>query len=398
MLQFSIAEALDAIAGDTQAPCVTLVLPIEHNTKRETENMIGLKNMVREAEDILAARGYTANEIRDLMRPVHRELEKPAPWQGGAHGYAVFLSPEVFQTVSLPVRPLRVCRVDDQFALAPLLQLHRADGRFAVLAINLKDVRLYEATRYSFSPLKLNGVPKNLEEYLKPLEFERSLSSHTTSGGSGKAPGTVAHGHFPGDEQHKKYVREFLEQVDSVVCSRLSDSGVPLVLAGVEYLVGFYRKRSAYSVIHDQYVPGSPERIDEPDLHRRSWELIEPEVGRDLEHALERFERELGRNHSSVDLGDIVTAASRGQVDTLFVDPSKPVWGSFDILTEQIELGDYGPTDTVVAQKAGMNDLVEFAVREAWKHRGEVYFINADEHPNYAPLSAVLRAGAVVTA
>ncbi len=398
MLQFSIAEAMDAISGDARAPCVTLVLPIEHNTKRETENLIGLKNMVREAEDILVARGYTAGEIRELMQPVHRELEKPAPWQGGARGYAVFVNPEMFRTFSLPVRPLRVCRVDEQFALAPILQLQRADGRFAVLAINLKDVRLYEATRYSFSPVRLNGVPKNLEEYLKPLEFERNLSSHTSSSGTGKAPGTVAHGHFPGDEQNKKYVREFLEQVDSVVRSRLSESGLPLVLAGVEYLVGFYRKHSGYSVIHDQYVPGSPERIDEPDLHRRAWELIEPEIGRDLEQALERFERELGRNQSSVDLRDIVIAAGRGQVDTLFVDPSKPVWGSFDPVTEDIELSDHAPTDTVAAQKAGMSDLVEFAIREAWKHRGEVYFINTEQHPKYTPLSAVLRAGAVVTA
>ncbi len=398
MLQFSITEALDAIARDRTGPCVSLVLPLEHSTKRETENVIDLKNLVRDAEEILQAQGCDSGQVSKLLRPLHREMEKPAPWQGGARGYAVFLSPDSFQTYSLPVRPMRVCRVDDQFMLSPLLQLHRADGRFAVLALNLKKVRLYEATRYSFSPVPLNGVPAALEEYLRPLEFERNLGAYTSGTGAGKAPGTVAHGQYPGEEQNKKYVIEFFEQLDSVVRARFSDSSTPLVLAGVEYLVGCYRKQSSYPSIHGQYVPGSPERVDEYELHRRAWELVAPRITRELDSALERFERELGRNHSSVDVRDIVIAAARGHVDTLFVDPSRPIWGTFERADEDVQISDFADEDAVAAQKNGNIDLIDLAVRETWRHRGEVYFIDAETYPNYAPVSAVLRAAAVTIA
>ncbi len=396
MPQFSIAEALDVVGRSTQGPCVSIVLPLEHSTKRETENTISLKNAVREVEEILQSQGFRAAEVRELLGSLYHDLERPAPWQGGARGFAVYISPDLYQTYSLPARPMRVCRVGDRFALTPLLQLHRADGRFAVLALNLKEVRLYEASRFSFVPVRLNGVPRSLDDYLKPLEYERSLKAHTSGTGTGKAPGTAAHGHYTGEEQNKKYQLEFFEQIDNAVRSRLAESGLRLVLAGVEYLVGLYRKQSAYAQIHEHYVQGSPERMDPQQLHDRAWEVVSSQVTAELEHALERFNRELGRNQGSVDLHDIVIAALRGQVDVLFADPSRPIWGSLNRETETVEIAHYLAENELEAQKNGKVDLLDLAVGETWKHRGEVFFIDSEQFPNYAPVSAVLRAGAVV--
>ena len=86
--------------------------------------------------------------------------------------------------------------------MKPLFPLLSGDGRFYVLALSQKSVRLLEGTRDSVSEVDLEGVPESLAEALgtdqtvRQSEF-RAVGSGAPGGGS---QGPVYGGHGVGDE------------------------------------------------------------------------------------------------------------------------------------------------------------------------------------------------------
>jgi hypothetical protein len=383
-------------------PCVSIYLPIHHSPVASPQNRVRLKNLLREAETQLVARGEKHAER--LLEPARELADDNAFWQRPGEGLALFLAPNTLREfrVSQPFAELAV--VGDRFHFAPLLPLLTADDAlYHVLALSQKHVRLFRGGRDGLEELDFGTLPRSVQQALHYDVSEHSLQFHSTPatpqtiGSRGRPTATgqavptgsrqgMFHGHGTVDEDAKEQVRRFFEVLSDGLEPFWSarPSTVPLVLGGVTWEQALFREISRHPRIVDGGVDGNPDGFSMEELRARSWQVAEPAVREDERRAADAFRDLAGTPRASSDLEEVVLAASDGRVDTLFYDSGVQRWGRFDAAARELEVHP--------SRQPGDEDLVDLAAAETVFRGGRVYPIRAgDGVAPLGPVAAVFR-------
>ena len=191
------------------------------------------------------------------------------------------------------------------------------------------------------------------------------------------------HGQGAGEEDAKAEIRKFFHILDRGISEFLGDGQAPLVLAGVDYLLPIYRDATSYPHTVDGGVTGNPDDLSTQQLHEKAWAVVEPELGRQRQEAIERFGSLKGTGRATGQLDEVVPAAVDGRVDTLFVPRGVRKWGSFDAEARRIEHHD--------AQQADSEDLLDLAAVHSFLNSGTVYAVAPEEVPDGGSVAAVFR-------
>lgn len=368
--------------------CVSLYMPA-HRTGRETQqDPIRLKNLSVRAKEKLIEYGVRRPEVEELMRPVDGLLSDADFWRHQGDGLAVFVSPGLSRTFRLPARFEELAVVGRRFHIKPLTPALNGNGQFHLLAISLNGMRLFQGTRDEMTEADLSGIPTSMEEVLHMDDPEKHLdfrSGGTRSGGTGDGT-AVFHGHgTQSDEENKKNILRFFQYFSKELASVIEEKEIPMVLAGVEYLLPIYREANTYPRLVDDGVEGSPEGMDEKDLHKRAWDLVLPIFEAEKKAALKRFTQLKGQKDGLVttSLETAVQAADHGAVDTLFIPLEGQRWGRFVREENRVVLED----------EAGLEneDLFDLAARQTLLNSGRVFALQSGELPGNDELAAILR-------
>lgn len=374
-------ESLMEHRGD---PSVSIYAPMVKAGPETQQNPIRFKNLVRQAEGALRERGLDEKEAESLLAPAVDLIDDHPFWQHQAAGFAVFLSEGFARWYRLPIEVRELAVVKDRFHLKPLLPLLSGDGRFYVLALSQKHVRLLEATRHSVRDVDLGDLPTSLNDALGYEVEETHVQFHTgTRPSSGTSGSAVYHGQGGGEDDAKAEIQKFFNLLDNGVSDLLADKDSPLVLAGVEFLLPIYRQVTGHGRVVEGGVAGNPDNLSAEELHEKAWPVVEPVFSRAQEAATERFHDLLGTGQASKDFDDVVTAAHDGRVETLFVALGTRRWGSYDPEKREVELSeDNGP---------GTEDLVDFAALQTLRKGGQVFAVSPDDVPEGEAMAAVYR-------
>jgi hypothetical protein len=361
---------------------VSMFMPT-HRAGRETgQDPIRFKNLLRKAEEGLLAKGLRSIEVRAILKPAQRLLEDPIFWHYQSDGLAVFLTPQEFYAYRLPLSFEEQVMIIDRFYLKPLLPLFVDDGHYYILALSQKQVRLLEGTRHTVDEVELKHTPQSLAEALQYDHFEKQLQFHTgTSGGAGKRP-AMFHGHDVGDEE-KERILQWFQRIDDELSKLLAGRQSPLVLAGVEYLLPFYRQANSYAHLIPEGIPGNPDELKHEALHARAWPLVHPVFVRTREETAARYRELAGTGRTTTDVAEAVLAARHGRVEALFVTTGVQVWGRFDPATNTVHVHQ--------SPEIGDEDLLDLAAIHSILNGVRVYAVGADQMPDHAPLAAVFR-------
>lgn len=384
MKQLSRAE-LEALMGPRRGLCVSIYAPMVRAGHETQQNPIRFKNLVRRAGEALEERGLAPKEAERFLAPAAALLDDNPFWQHQGSGLAVFVADGLLRHYRLPVEVRELAVVEDRFHLKPLLPMLSGDGRFYVLALSQKRVRLLEATRHSVREIDLGDLPTSLNEAVGYEVEEAHLQFHTgTPRRTGEATrSAVFHGHGGGEEDAKLEIQKFFNLLDRGVGSLVEDRKAPLVLAGVEFLFPLYRQVSDVPHLIEGGVAGNPDELSAEELRERAWPLVEPVFARAQEEAEGRFRELLGTGQASSHLDEVVTAAHDGRVDTLFVALGRRRWGSFDPARRAVELAEHnGP---------GTEDLVDLAALQTLLNGGTVHAVAPDRVPQGGEVAAVYR-------
>ena len=383
---------------DAQPPCVSIYLPTHRSPVETPQDRIRLKNLLRDAEEQLIARGEKQPD-RVLM-PGLVLIDDVGFWQHPTDGLALFLAPGITQhyRVHQPFPELAV--VGDRFHLAPLLPLLGADGHFHLLALSQKNVRLFTGSADGLREIELKNVPRSVQEALHYDENEHSLQFHSVPAtpqtiGSRGAPSAgvpsgnrkgMFHGHGTVDDDSKDQVRRFFEVLDDRLQKvwHVHQPPLPLVLAGVEYERAMYLAASKHPRLVEAGVDGSPDSLSDEELDRRVRPLVEPLLHEEERRAVAVFQDLSGTDRASTDLEEILLAAADGRVDKLFYDPREQRWGKLDYTDRAVEVHP--------ERQNGDEELVDRAATETVFHGGCVYAVGPDQGAlTLGPLAAVFR-------
>jgi hypothetical protein len=377
---------LERLMRKEQQWCVSIYMPT-HRTGAETQqDPIRLKNLLREAEKHLSARGVSTRDVQKMLEPASQLLQDSPFWQHQSDGLAIFLSSNTVRRYRLPLNFEELVVVMDHFHIKPLLPLFTGDGRFYILALSQNDIRLLTGTRYSVSEVDIGQVGGSLAEALPSDDYQAGLQLHT----SGSAGGAIGDGsatfHGPGDssESAKNDLLRYFHLVDAGLTEFLQGDQVPLVLAGVEYLLPIYKEANTYPNLIDMVIKGNPDLLSADELHKSAWDIIGPLFQAAQEEAVAHYQQLAGQASERVadTLEKIVPAAYHGRVETLFVAAGVQQLGVFNPVTNEIEL--HGP-------ESGGESLLDLAAVQTYLKGGIVYAVEPEKVPGGTSAAAVLR-------
>ena len=376
-------SVLQGLIQTSTRPCVSVFMPT-HRAGRETQqDPIRLKNLLDEAEERLTAGDLRAPEAREFLAPVRALLTDDWFWQHQGDGLAIFVAPKLVHSFRLPFNFDELLVVTNRFHLKPLLPFLSGDGRFYILALSQKEVRLLQGSRYSISEIDLKDVPQSLAEALRYDDPEKALQFHTgTPGGIGERA-AIYHGHGAGVDEADENLRRYFRQVARGVELLLNEEGGPLILAGVDYLLPTYQEVNPYPHLLEQGVTGNPETLSADELHRQAWTIVQPHFLKARQEAVARYKQLVETKQGSRDLREILPAAYYGRIETLFVAIGLQQWGVFEPDTNTINLHQEANPEN--------EDLLDTAAIQALLKGGVVYAVEPANMPDEAPLAAIFR-------
>jgi len=369
-------DELKTLLLDLPGPCVSLFMPAHRGGAEQ--DPIRFRKLLTEAEKRLTAGGQRSPEARELLQPARELLDEPLFWHNQSDGLALFLAPGFLRYYRLALAFEEQLLVEKRFVVRPLLPLVTGDGRFFVLALSQKGIRLLQGTRFQIRELDVAGVPASLAEVLGPADRDemRTFHAHPT-GGRGNW-GAIFHG--VGFVDHKTDLLRYFQRIDRGLHELLHKERVPLVVATVEYLLPLYRQANTYPHLLEQGIEGNPDRLSNQELHTKAWSLVEPGYRKTLEGAAGLYRRLVGTGKTSCELREVVPAACEGRIETLFVPAQAPKWGRYDPASGVIEHAQ---------PELGDEDLHNLAAVHVLRHGGAVYAVTPDELPGGTGLAAI---------
>lgn len=378
-------EELKELTDERTGPCVSIYMPTVKGSIETKQNPVRYRKLLREAERKLAAAGLKPAEAGALLAPAQPLLHDNMFWQYQSGGLAVFLSRSIRRAHALPLNFSEMAAVGDRFCVKQLLPLFAEDGRFCVLALSQRSVKLYQCSRYSVSEVDLRRAPKGIAELLELNPGEKQLQYHARTEGRAARRGKAGmfHGRAEDTDEAKENILVYFQNVNRAVNSVLGTAGGPLVLAGVDYLTRIYGKASTYPALHEGRITGNPSEMRPEQLKDRAWDLVREDFEADARTAVRRFEQLQGTRMASNHLRPILRAASEGRVAALFVSSKDQRWGFYD--------DESGVLDIHAKAEPSDMELLELCVTRTLDHGGQVYSLPPDRMPGKAPAAAIFR-------
>jgi hypothetical protein len=384
---FTSAE-LSSLMGETRQYCVSVFMPTFRKGDAE-QNPIRMKNLLRKTDEKLRERGLRSTDA--YLQPARSLINDSGFWEHVADGLAIFMTEDGVRLFRLPLQFPEIVIVNTRFYIKPLLPLLSEEKRFYILALSQNRIRIFRATRYSVEELEPENMPKSLSEAMKYDLREAQLQWHsqTMSGisGGGVSPGTkrtpMFFGQGVGTDDAKDRILRYFREVDKGVKEMLPGERIPMILAGVDYLLPIYREANTYPHLVDGGVEGNPDGLRPEELHAKAFDLLDPVISGPRVLAMNKYARLAGTGMASNQLDQVLTAAEHGRVDTLFVALGQRRWGRFDPLQNAVEESG--------SEQPGDEDLLDLASLLVVKNSGVVYAVPPEEVPGGSVIAALFR-------
>ena len=145
---------------------------------------------------------------------------------------------------------------------------------FYLLSLNLKKIKLYRVSRDEIYEMPLTGIPKSLKRVTGNEEFEKQLQSHSSSGVADRSGKKIFHGQGIGTNHHKDSIFSFFRSIDKGLNKTLLEKELPLVIAGVDYLLPIYKKANRYPKLLEKGIVGNSERTGLTGLQKKSLPIV----------------------------------------------------------------------------------------------------------------------------
>ena len=393
----SLARKMRALNGDTYViltkqtvnelvrqsaeTCVSLYMPSHQAGREQRQNQIRFKNLVADAEELLAHEPNAAEANILLGRIQHIAEDKDhVIWQHPASGLAVLATPQDIRFFHLPVEVKEQVHVGERFYLKPLLPIIQSDGRYFAVAVSQKQVRLFEGTRNSIRELHPKSLPSDLEDALNIDEYVSTLQFHSHP--HGNSAEAIYHGHGGAGNDDAEIV-QFFHRLDDAIGNFLSGQSDPLIFIGVEELFPIFKECVKYPHLAEQAVEGNFDDVPAETLHQSVLEKVQPYFDKQVDRAIESIEEAYRRDRVCSDVEPLLRAAERGAVDTLLLRKGASCWGHLDV-DGHVEVHDEPQVTSL--------DLLDEAAFETLTSGGKVFILEDDRFPEIdSPCAALLR-------
>lgn len=374
-------KELHLLANTHDQHCVSIYVPTIRAGSYQKSHII-LKNKLKEVKNTLQEYGLSELEIENYLEPANSLINDHIFWRNQSDCLVIFLKDQFCKIYTLPINFMEFKYVSDHFYLKPLFSLFQDNGEFFLLSLSLNEVKFYECTRYSITEVEIADlVPEKLEEAVGYDSKNKSLQFRSGQGGEA---GAMFHGQGGGKDDKEIEIEKFFRAVDKGIFNLIHNKNAPLLLACVDHYHPVYSKITAYSVLFEKNISGSPDNIDPILLHEKACLLLNDYFREEREKYVETFRDLSSGEKTSIDLNDIVPAALDGRIEVLFMIKNEDRYGEYDKINRTLLIDE--------ELKPGEASLFNMAAKNTWLNGGKVYLLEPDEMPaSGTKLNALLR-------
>ncbi len=383
MDQLAKDDVMDLISSEVY-PQISLYMPTEKSAGNAVNKMkIRFKNLLSSTKTKLKNNwDYSNADIEDLLSPLSGLMNDRDFWLKQSDGLAIYLNPESFQYFRLPLNfyeQVSVCRYFDLKQAIPEIYENR---EFYLLSLSRNNTRLFYLTENDIREIELENLPGSFAEILEQDDSGRSLQHHSSSRGGGSA---VFHGHETVEGDRKEDILQYFRLVDEAVSDYLKAKNVPLLLMCVEEIYPIYARANSYNNLLEEFVKGSPGKLEPSQIFNDSREVIEPLTKADRQQALENFMELQGSEKTKSELKEILPDAYYGKIQTLLIEEGAEQFGVFIPEEERVEFSsDENLEDSY--------ELYNYTLIKTISQGGEAFLIPAAEMPAEAgKINAIYR-------
>ena len=355
---------IDRLWQEDPPAAVSIYLETTPESSGEAER-IAYKNAVREA---LAQFGDTD---KDRLAGLEEELavledeDSGEFWRHQARSLAVFATPTSLRSFRLPNRLTPAAVGGSRFLVKPLMRAVTFPQTAFVLALAQGSVRLLETVP--------DAPPREVSVPDMPTDVASAVGEQATGD---QAPIR----RVQGAEGQKVLRVQFCRRVDAALREVLPGEGVPMVLAATEPLDSIFRAHCRYPDLVPQSLTGNPEGRTDVELVAAAREILDSWYADRLEEEKRIFADRYSQGRASTDVANLGRFATRGAVDTLFVDIDANVSGEVDELGEVT----FSPAD-------GSGDVVDEVARRAWLTGARLLAVRHEDMPGGGDIAGTLR-------
>lgn len=366
------AGALTLLAGSS-GPCITILIPAHRPGTKEGSRQDRIRSAVKQTATRLRVSRLSA-QAAELAGPLE-DLAMQRAYAAGGPGLAIFRSPELVACYAHRLDSENVI-IASHFHLTPLLEEALAPQDFFVLGLGKRHLRLLRYSQGECRDIPLPAaVPASLDAALGFDQPDHNLQNRSAVGSSTGDMRAAPFGTLSDREAAGEHLRHFFGLVDRGVKATLD--GRPLLLAGVHEDIAAYRRATAYEKVLGPEIQGSVEFLPVEEIAARAAEAARQHYRCAGEQALARYQEMPDRRRALTGVRRVLRAAAEGKVHQLCVAAGAEVAGR---MTRALDLA-----------HRRSEDLLNAAVAETLRHRGEVFVVPADRLGAANPLAAILR-------
>jgi hypothetical protein len=377
-------EQLASLAGFKSDPCISIYLQTTPSgvEKNEQKDSIAFKNALQQVTYQLRQKGSDQTIIEKLLQPGYDLIRDNAFWLNLSKGLAVFISENELKYMKLPVQPKEEILVNTSYYLAPIIPLVSSYDYFYLLVLSKKQAKLYRADKFGMVYLPIPEMPNGVDDVVHLEEKDDQKLFRTESQGGGH--GANYHGIGSGKPDEKANIAIYFDEVDETAMKAvLNKETVPLLLAGVDYLIPIYKSVAEYKFIWEESMTGSYEHQNGNIIHEEALHVMEPYFQQRNTKALEMYANNSATERTSSTPADVIPAAFYSRVWHLFVLKDAHIWGTFDEMKNELFMHE--------TQMNGDECLIDKAIMKTILNGGEVHILEKEQMPADSKIAALMR-------
>lgn len=345
----TIRQKLEALATEKNTPCVTISLNTNRTHPDNAQDIILLKNLIKEAEERV---------IKEFgKRPVSSLLEKLSSIENEIDvnyhldSLYLYLSNDTKEIIKScwPSNENSV-HISDAFDISSLIKLYNRSEEYLILLLSQSGVTLYNAIN--------DGITHEIRNKDFPFSENRHYNSHSDLGSDSKYLDDL--------------VREFLNSVDRAIVKINNETGLNCVVICTEDNYSRLLQVADKQSVYKGYVSIDYNKTDIHHLAKQGWKII-----KNLQHerradAIREIKEAVGQGNVLTDLQEIYQGSMDGRADLLMVHQefAQPV-----LMTSE-------RTFDLVSDVSQPNVIDDITSRISWNvlsKNGRVFFTTQDE-------------------
>jgi len=275
MIKLPTETEIEDLQSFRKPHSLSIYAPYIAPNSSDNPNRIQIKNLLKEARQLLLTENLDQREINEILQPAEDLIETADFRYSFEHSLAMFIQPGFFWSYDLPNELMAPSiSLGKEFVVRPILNLIEDNESYYLLILSHNGVQLLEGDYYNIEKVKFQKFPTTLKRELNIDEYPKGRQPHTVAPAITGKGSEKFHGQYNKTQVDKNMLIEFFRRIDRKLHKILRNSKIPLIIAGVDYLLPLYRRVNTYPHILADEIRGSLEHDPLDSIRTNVYQLL----------------------------------------------------------------------------------------------------------------------------